>query len=1242
MIERKIYLYDSSQEQNGYRGQDFSSHILQGNEEKEDITQELDTAEITLCGLPFSNEFDPETKFILDTWEDGVLVESATRHFCVARDIVNQPILSDDNYFDHHISFIEPSVNAQKRLVDNISVTYKLKDVNLKEVIAYPDTESKLNIGSSRFTPAYDFGLEQIDTQNARIVYGKYFSFNDEVYIAPADGEVQDISQLKYNNILDFDDNGVYRAKFWIPSLRIYGGNYSGKGFSVVGQASLDYKIEEFNPSDLSTVLHSWSGSFISNSNLSNASRSYVSNVAGEFIEETFMPTFTNEWILEDLQSISNGLPSRYNNTLFFKKYSDVSAPSVVERFTQAIEIREDKKYVITISLHEFPDNIPYTYEMRDNRIAEHFAKYTGTQPNYFINIHRYTEGLWLYKYTTGKQQFTSAQTTGFSDFFIYGENTEQLVYSSSTPYSALALLQKAIINSSVYEKKDGVYIADVNNSDLPFYISNEYVDGTQGLIDDLSSTAIIENFYNQKNLWEIMVDVGHYIHSIPELRFGRDDKFEITFNRLGRTDEKPNITNKVSIFNTRSVEDYICATSSYITNMVQLGGTIQEWVAPKTTNEQLLVVNDTAEIIVSKPIIELDSIIVKNNTNGQTADMTKFVYEENVYKTLDLSYTVDPNRGIALYYKLGTNVITGGQYQLPQANPNAYSDYTIKKVIWCAFNGYVAEAVPPDTAGWTQLNVNDYSFFVTYKTKDSVRQTHIRPDLRKYLLNSKYDKFPEHNQFNNQTDVVVDSVKFGNNIYGKLIKTGNSNYDVSEWNTSYNQVKHKGELYRINGELYYVANVTHQFFSSHIISSVKYSKDYNELSAVIGIPSEPRFYEISEQSLIWRELAINDVLYLTDKIDDLQYKSNFVFNNDHLSKLILASGTDFARYAITVYKGDKDIGSYDQTIGSPDLYKEVLNPINAYSSENTLTYEWDMEDNYSAGDKVIVTEKENYNSLLAVPYTDIYGKSALLDFYILGDLGDVLNNTNKVRALPESPIKTRNDVSDTRPFVGDYDILGTNVMQYDSNFNGRGIGLLKDCREALSINFNLQLATSSDTFVVSPFVFSPNKTNVRVVLLADEVNKLSNGYIDNSSIITPLDTNGNTMGQYFDFQIAPQVEESSWDTNKNVVTSFGINLKTLLENVNENHFNGNENYQQIKSIVVVYNVSRLALENNENNSQGGIQDPSNQESVANLIPTKTQFVFARNVPSFKNKEWATSNIYFGAPKKDGVFSNKQ
>ena len=122
---------------------------------------------------------------------------------------------------------------------------------------------------------------------------------------------------------------------------------------------------------------------------------------------------------------------------------------------------------------------------------------------------------------------------------------------------------------------------------------------------------------------------------------------------------------------------------------MVQLGGVIEEFIAPKTTNEQLLVSNDTAEIIVSKPIIELMKIEVIRKSDGISADITPFIYEENVYKTLGIDYQVVPNRGIAMFYKLGTNVITGGQYQLPQSNTNMYTDYAFKKIIYSAYYGY-------------------------------------------------------------------------------------------------------------------------------------------------------------------------------------------------------------------------------------------------------------------------------------------------------------------------------------------------------------------------------------------------------------------------------------------------------------------------------------------------------------------------------------------------------------------------
>lgn len=1207
MFKIRLYLYDSTQESNGYRGADLSKYVLQGQQYTEDITQVLDTSEITLAGLPRKESFVPETKFIADIVEFNELNEigKTTVHLCVARDIPSQPIMSDDSYFDHHISFIEPSVVAQKRLVDNISTTYKLKDVDLEERPAYPDTKISLNLVPNTIDVGESFESTLINStalgaKAYKNVLGKRFELEGELKFKTPNG--QEFNDL-YNNIEKFatgDETNPYLATFVIPKLKILLGKKNS--YEFIGYASISCTINEYDPNG-ENLTNTWTKNIISTSFLNNIH-------AHEGVREVIF----DSWLLE-------AVIQKEGTNVCYAYYKEYTAPDYYSpSYEFQIPVKVNKRYSVTISLYQFPFNLNTGYDW--------IKKYTGSQPSYYVKCYTYgtdfsTLGGYNFtsegQYTPQNRYMVAQNTSGSAYILTYGVNAKKIIYTSSTPYSAKALLQKAIINSSLYEKQDGVYIADVNNSNLPFYIDPNF-------IDELGATTIIENFYNQKNLWEIMIEVGNYIHAIPELKFGSDDRFMITFNKLGRTDEqveKSKKGTKISIFNSRSVEDYISASSSYVANMVQLGGYIEEWVTPKTTNEQLLVYNDTAELVLSKPIIELLNIKVRRNSDGAIADMTDYIFEENVYKTLSLDYQVIPNRGIAMYYSLGNNIITGGQYQLPQANTNIYSDYAFKKIIYCAFNGYQPISPAPISGYWTDIDIKDYTFYVRYRTKDSVRQNHIRPDLRKYLLNTKYDRYPEHNQFNNQQDVVVDSIKFGNNMFGKLIKTGNNSYDIWEWHTAQNDLKHKGELYRINEELYYVAKVTHYIYSSYILSKVSYSKDYNELSNIIGIPSEPRFYEISEQSLIWREFAINDMLYLTDDPAQLEYNSNYMFNYDHLSDLILGSGTDFAKYAVTVFKGDKDTDKYDQTVGEKDTYIEVLNPLNAYSSGNTLTYEWDMADNYSAGDKVIDTDKTEYNSLRAVGYTDIYGKAPLLDFYIIEDL-KTPPTADEIKTFPESPISTKQ--GETRPFIGDCDILATNVKNYDTNFNGRGIGLLKDCREAMSINYNLQMAVSSDTFVLSPYVYLPNKSNLKLVLLTDEVNKLSIGYIDNSTIITPLDKNGNIMSQYFDFTPIKTQTQNSWDNTKQVTSQFSIDLASILANVNDKHFTGADGFQRIKSIAILCDVPL---------------DVGGNTSSAS-IPYKTQFVVARNIPEFWDRAKATASWLWGSPKKSEIFKNKQ
>ena len=66
MFKIKLYEYNNDYPNKGYRGKDYTKYILQGSQFTEDITQVLDTSEITLSGLPQKESFAPEYKFIAD------------------------------------------------------------------------------------------------------------------------------------------------------------------------------------------------------------------------------------------------------------------------------------------------------------------------------------------------------------------------------------------------------------------------------------------------------------------------------------------------------------------------------------------------------------------------------------------------------------------------------------------------------------------------------------------------------------------------------------------------------------------------------------------------------------------------------------------------------------------------------------------------------------------------------------------------------------------------------------------------------------------------------------------------------------------------------------------------------------------------------------------------------------------------------------------------------------------------
>lgn len=1270
MNKTRLYLYDKTKESNGYRGTDLSAYVMQGDELAERLNNELDTAFVTLAGYSKNEGFAPTTKMIMDKVTDGVIV--ATYHWMVDEDLVEKPILSDDTYFDHHISLIEPSVVAQKRPVDNIAVTYKLKDVSLQTLPAF-DTE-EVAVPSNRkseYTPSENFGIKE----ESSLIYfrrttrfGKYFSFGDIKFGG---------GNKKYFKMNESGET----ITITLPSVSIYFGSSNTKNFSFIGYASIDYSITESRISDQNTVLRSWSGSIISNSQFDTTAYAWQDFPEVSDDKKCFLPEY-----------IQGGIAPEY----YAKKYTDPSQQS--PSYTTTIPAKPDMVYTIRVSLHDFGEIPTATSPTLTSKYKPYSGNPSGETYTQYDRVSFPSADTSIYgEILRTIEEDQSSMTVSFQ---TYSKSTTSYLYQSSIPYSALDLIAKAVTNSVILPKKSGVCIGDINardasgklTSNLPFYVDPNYVNA-------LANTQVIENFYSQKNLWEILVEAGNYIHSIPEIKFGEDDRFMITFSQLGRTDEKTSANRPQSIMNFRGVQDYISSVSSYITNMVQLGGQVSEWIAPKTTSEQYLVYNDTVSLIVSKPIIELLSIIVKCNSssytgigisNGKTADMTQYVFEENVYKVIDIDPAVIPNKGVSLYYSLSDNVIRGCDFRTPTANTgDVQDDYAIKKVIYSAFKGYTASI---STSPWKDIKVNDFTFLVTYRTKDSVRVSQSRPDIRKYLMASRFDPYPINGQFNNQEDTLVDSVKFGMNVYGKLIRTGNTEYTVTEWSPDWNSVRRKGELYRINGDLYYAARIHSVCYSEHIESEVTFSKDFNALSSVIGIPSEPRFYEISEQSAIRREVEINDILYLTTEPEyhlttsqtEMYRRSSKIFD-------LIFSGSEYAKYALTAFKGDKDSAEKISNVyGEPTFLKEIVTPLSSYSCGTTLTYTWDMADNYGAGDKVSEAEGTlpgtiNYRSLSAVPYTDIYGKAPLIDFFLLSDVGNI--SASQIRKIPESwiteddmdvtaKVKTHQEslrkitlsslsietsnfdtgqtiilsgnndnaviisIPDASNIVVSYDpgsawselVSGTQITFYtakskgkedikaharniwasnyviptngiNADINGRGLQLFKDNREAVSFNYNVQMATSSDQFVVSPFVFAAGKTNVKVVLLSEEVNKITSGYINTSAIIAPRGKDGAYLPSKF---FTVNYREVSY------VALFPISV--IRDKINSNHFNAPESgYAQVRAIALVYDIETSGA-------------------------YRAKFIIARNIPKGTEDSEATKNWYLGTPNKSHVF----
>ena len=528
----------------------------------------------------------------------------------------------------------------------------------------------------------------------------------------------------------------------------------------------------------------------------------------------------------------------------------------------------------------------------------------------------------------------------------------------------------------------------------------------------------------------------------------------------------------------------------------------MEEWLVIKTNDSSTLVSNNTSIIKTTYGISEIVEFGISYN-GSKPKSALNHIFEKSIYEVLTSEYNISPGKGDSLFYTLGSNEIDGLTYSPPTPD-GTVMPYALKRIVSRLF---------PDL-DISKLKFNDLTFKIKYRTQDSLRLSQVRPDIQSFMKNSSYEKYPHHEQFFGQQDKIVDSERLSRNLYGKLVRVGNEIYQRQEIVVD-DYEKEEGDLVEINGEPFYVTVVECECYSDGIFQKVTYSKNFNQLSPIVTIPSEPRFYEVSERSKIRREKRLFDFFVVSTKQNSSnmvpRYLSQNTWQSMIKSLIFNKDETLLPNYAWTRFQADKkrnhkgSSGQYvpiNQMFPSVELdrtdpnqvipksasdHADCIVPLLHFPLHDGIVFEWDMEDNFKAGDSIDTsingkndTADEAYFALQSVRYCDVLGRADLFTFRLFNKLNWTHEQS---QALPKACIE---------PNEADCPIFlpSPNLIALD-----------KDCREAISFNLQIPLLHRRDDdgeFVTFSNLFGEKTSRLYCCLTSTEVSMFD----ENATII--------------------------------------------------------------------------------------------------------------------------------------------
>ncbi|MDE6586129.1 MAG: hypothetical protein K2K80_05575 [Clostridia bacterium] len=414
-----------------------------------------------------------------------------------------------------------------------------------------------------------------------------------------------------------------------------------------------------------------------------------------------------------------------------------------------------------------------------------------------------------------------------------------------------------------------------------------------------------------------------------------------------------------------------------------------------------------------------------------KSIDITAWLFEKSVYDTQLSSYSerYPFSKAYGIYYSQGEKNICGLNFKVDAAVFADFKNYSITNIL-------------RDAAKTSTGFNSDYpkmAFRITYTPFYNVRVAQTKPNYREF-------KRPAGLIYN-QASNVIESRYYGENLKGAIARIGNVEKSLTYLLYDIQQIPKAGQMFDND---YYVSVVKTEILPTVIKCTIGLSKDFNRLSAYIGINSERRYSEISQNQAVERNTLYRE--YIVIGAQETPDDGCLIGN-----KLLAMIADTFTQNGS--YSPLSNVCAWGTSYQGTDVANGVAINLPVISSAygNSISFSWRYADNYSAGD-ISVFEANAFTDPKEVsgyfqnsqPYTDYYGRL----YYYKFDLqmqGPPLNVSN-INELPLDLPKG------TKPTIS---------SGYVSTVGQQPLIMRKDNREALQVNFQIDFVTNLENFII-------------------------------------------------------------------------------------------------------------------------------------------------------------------------------